>query len=480
MEPKIIIYAILFLIFTGTAMFSANFLSNGDILAKKDSLPKLDLIKGSGPEVYVLENGTRHWITDIDTFNSFRFKWGNIKEVSDSIIQSYPQADDWKKSKKYPDGTLLRGSGPKVYLIELGKKRWIPTSGIFEGSDFGWKYILNIDDKVLNKFKDGDDLTLAEPNKYPETVILSGPDKTKTLNTSEITFKYSGTNPIGPNSDLKFETYLAGYDTKWQNQGSKYEKTYNLSKEEDKKKSYIFYVRAKNKQGYVDSSPVSWKFNIGLSSNYGKVEIKSISYKREDYKEDYIVIRSNSKTAINISGWTIQTNKESINIPQGIKSLGYYFSTKEYSDIILDYKNEVIISMGKSPKGINFRVNKCSGYFNESSTFYPSLGKSCPVLKESEYSHLKKTCRDFIKKISKCGVPDYTNNLDISVDSQCTSFLNDNFSYNKCYTNYYYDVDFLENKWRVFMNKSYDIFDNYNDKIILKDRGGLVVDKYVY
>jgi len=78
-------------------------------------------MKGSGPEVYVLENGTRHWVTDIEVFNSFNFNWGNIKKVSDLILESYPQADNWKKGRKFPDGSLLRGSGPEVYLIELGK-----------------------------------------------------------------------------------------------------------------------------------------------------------------------------------------------------------------------------------------------------------------------------------------------------------------------------------------------------------------------
>ena len=481
MNMKNIIYAILFLVFAGTAFFSAGFLHEGDVLAKKAYLPKLDLIKGNGPEVYVLENGTRHWIPDIETFNNFNFKWENLKKVSNLILESYPQADDWKKSKKYPDGTLLRGSGPKVYLIELEKKRWIPTANIFNGSDFGWKYILNIDDKVLDRFKDGENLTLAEPNKYPETIILSGPEKEQVLDTSKITFKYSGTNPLGPNSDLTFETYLAGYDTKWQNQGSKYEKTYDLSKDKEKNKSYIFYVRAKNKQKYVDASSVSWRFNVGLSSNYGKVDIRSVNIKRDNFKEDYLILRNNSKEeTINISGWTIETNKNDIKIPQAIKNLSYSFSTTEYSDIILDYKDEVIISMGTSPKGVNFRVNKCSGYFGSSSTFYPTLSKDCPQLKESEYSHLKKTCRDFIDDLSKCEVPDYSSDFGVSADSQCTEFINNNFSYSKCYSNYRYDADFLESKWRVFMNKSTDIFDNYNDRIILKDNSGLVVDEYEY
>jgi len=140
-------------------------------------------------------------------------------------------------------------------------------------------------------------------------------------------------------------------------------KTYDLSKDKEKNKSYIFYVRAKNKQKYVDASSVSWRFNVGLSSNYGKVDIRSVNIKRDNFKEDYLILRNNSKEeTINISGWTIETNKNDIKIPQAIKNLSYSFSTTEYSDIILDYKDEVIISMGTSPKGVNFRVNKCSGY----------------------------------------------------------------------------------------------------------------------
>jgi len=477
---KKIIYAIAIFIFSGTALISAEFISDGAVMAQKTFLPRLDLIKGSGPEIYLLENGTRHWIPDIETFNSFNFKWENVKKFSDIIIESYPQVDNWAKNKKYPDGTLLRGSGPKVYLIESEKKRWIPSVGIFEGNDFGWKYIIDVEDKILNKFKDGDNLTLAEQNKYPETIILSGPEKDKILNTSEIVFKYSGTNPLGPNNDLTFETFLFGYDTKWQNQGSKYEKTYDLSKDKDKNKTYIFYVRAKNKQGYIDASPVSWKFSVGLSSSYGEVKIKKVNIKNDNFRDDYIVLMSDNKETVNITGWVIKTNKSDFKIPQAIKDLNNSFSIKEYSDIILNYKDEVIISMGTSPVGINFKVNKCSGYFNNSYDFYPSLKNDCPELKESEYSHLKKSCRDFIKDLDKCEMPDYSNNWNVSSDSQCVNFINSNFSYSKCYLNYHYDMDFLKSEWRVFINKSSDFFDNNNDRILLKDKSGMIVDEYEY
>ena len=190
-------------------------------------LPKADLIKGSGPEVYLLENGVRHWIPDPETFNRFRFKWQNIKTYSNSVINSYSQGDEWSQYDDYPDGSLVRGSGPKVYLIELGKRRWIPSPQIFEGNDFGWKYILDIDQDDLEDIDLGDDLTLSEQNRYPETIILESPEPGAALETSEVVFKYSGINPLGKNSDLDFETYLKGYDSDWQNQGSNYTEEYD-------------------------------------------------------------------------------------------------------------------------------------------------------------------------------------------------------------------------------------------------------------
>jgi len=43
-----------------------------------------------------------------------------------------------------------------VYLIELGKKRWIPSPSVFINNNFGWKYILEIDDDDLDDYDLGD------------------------------------------------------------------------------------------------------------------------------------------------------------------------------------------------------------------------------------------------------------------------------------------------------------------------------------
>ena len=446
--------------------------------ASQSYLPRADLIKGSGPEVYVLENGTRHWIPDIETFNEFRFKWENIKTYADTIINNYPQDDDWSRWDDYPEGSLLKGSGPSVYLIELGKRRWIPSPAIFNGNNFGWKYILEIDDDDLDDYDLGANLTLNESNRYPETVITSGPDEGEVLEMGDVEFRYSGTNPLGLVSDLSFETYLRGYDNQWRNQGSNYIEDYDLSDESGR--NYIFYVRAKNKQGYYDPTPASRSFQLGVSPYYKKVEIDELKYEEDDFKNDYIVLSNESDQIINVTGWTIQTKLASLDIPQAVKKLKSPFTSASNVDINLAPDDQLIISIGLSPIGKNFLANKCTGYLDQDS-FTPSLDNNCPYIDSSEYSEFNAYCRDFIDDLNRCELPNYVGNVDIGGDSQCTSFINQKLNYDYCYSNYYQDPDFYEDEWRVFLGRtSRDIFSNVSDTIILYDQNGLKVDEYYY
>ena len=467
-----IISILLILVFIGLIFLSE------PSFASPAYLPKADLIKGTGPEVYILENSVKRWIPDPETFEYRRYKWTNIKTISDALLASYPQGDDLSKYSDYPEGTLLRGSGPEVYLIELGKRRWFPNPAIFEGNNFGWKYIYQIDDDKLDEIDQGDNITLSEPNRYPNTIILEGPVQDEVLENTEVTFKYSGTDPLGEAGYLIFETYLVGYDTGWQDQYSNYTETYNLSSET---KVYTFYVRAKNEEGYADPSPVSLSFQIGVSSYYQEILFNRVEPDEEDFKNDYIVLRNGSDPrTINITDWTIETKRETIIIPQAAKKLTYPFSGSSRVDIDLAEGDKVIISTGLAPNGANFRVNKCTGYLDQLSQYEPSLDENCPDLDESEYSHLKNACCDFIDDLSSCEIPDYSDNYEVSSDSQCTTFLTEKFNYSQCYQDYYQEADFLGDEWRVFLGKSIDILDNDSDTLILKDEDGLVVDEYEY
>jgi len=475
-----VIYILFILVFLGLVLEPSGLFYDKydkEAIAGQSYLPKADLIKGSGPEVYVLENGVRHWIPNPKTFEYLRYKWTNVKTISGNLLNSYPLGKKMSKYSAYPDGSLVKGGDPQVYLIELDKKRWIPNPEVFEKSDFGWKYIIEISDRKLKRIKEDKALALYEPNRYPTTVILSGPEKNATLETVEVTFKYSGSNPLGSNKDLSFETYLVGYDKRWRNQGSRYIKTYKLSKES---RVYTFYVRAKNKQGYLDPTPASLTFQVGISPYFQKVEIKRVRARQRDFQKDYLVLRSKSKELIDISGWTLETSLDYLTIPQAIEKLRHPFSAEEETDIKINYRDEVIISAGWSPRGINFRTNKCTGYLDQLSQFYPRLDEKCPRLEESEYRHLRRPCRDFIEGLSRCEIPNYSYDEEVNSDSQCVEFLNEKFNYQECYDDHCQEIDFFEDEWRAFFKRSIDVFDNGGDTIILRDQSGLVVDEYSY
>jgi hypothetical protein len=51
-------------------------------------------LKGSGVNVYVIENGVRRWIPDEKTFNSMGYDWNAIKVISDSELSSIPKGAD--------------------------------------------------------------------------------------------------------------------------------------------------------------------------------------------------------------------------------------------------------------------------------------------------------------------------------------------------------------------------------------------------
>ena len=467
------ILLILILLCASVILFFTN---QNSIMAGSSYLPRLDFIKGNAPEVYLLESGVRHWIPSPEIFNYFKFKWENIKTYTDSAIASYVQGDDWSKYDDYPEGSLLRGSGPEVYLVELGERRWIPTPEIFTGNNFGWKYIFEIDDDDLEDIDQGDNLTLSESDRYPETIISSGPEQGEVLENGDIEFRYSGTNPLGDLSELEFETFLVGHDTKWQNQRSAYTEDYDL----ENAGTYTFYVRAINKQGYYDPTPESVSFQLGVSAYYEKVEIKNVHSNESSSKYDYLSLYNNEDETINITGWTLTSNTDTITIPKAIKKLGYPFSSNTETDIELTKGDEVIVSMDIGPSGIDFRTNKCTGYLDQLSQHTPPLEEECPSLNISEYDHLSSVCQSFINGLDSCEIPDYSEDLAVSNDSECVGFLNDKFNYSQCYQDYSKDIDFLLDEWRVFVNKSSDVLGDTTDTLVLRDKDGLLVDKYTY
>jgi hypothetical protein len=91
-------------------------------------------VKGAGPEIYLLEDGTRRWIPDALTFNELGLDWNDIDVVDDEELASIELADPVRTAippRTYPDGSFLTDDGETVYVTHGGKLRLVPDAMTF-------------------------------------------------------------------------------------------------------------------------------------------------------------------------------------------------------------------------------------------------------------------------------------------------------------------------------------------------------------
>ena len=92
------------------------------------------LIRVEGdPRVYVIINNFKRHIPNPEVFNSYGYKWSDVKVVPAS------------ESAKYQATALMRAGGdPKVYAIENGTGKWITSPAEFSAKGYKWEAIVEV------------------------------------------------------------------------------------------------------------------------------------------------------------------------------------------------------------------------------------------------------------------------------------------------------------------------------------------------
>lgn len=311
-----------------------------------------------------------------------------------------------------------------------------------------------------------------EPAIPIETLITSGPREGEIIeDTNKITFEFKAESDT--KERISFETKIEGLDEDWISTSSQ-KRTIEFS---SGPKEYTFSVRAKVKNS-VDSTPASRTFKINTSPYFGKIEIYSKkSQTSSSPSQITLSSRLDKEEKINITNWRVKGNKGEIIIPQAINK---YQTFGVPGNIFIKQYDKVYLLSGLSPLGsnTNFRLNKCFGYYTNYQTFYPSISKDCPKPKLEEIPHLNQYCQEFILDLSRCEIPNYSDNFRVATNSECVSYLLNNFNYSGCLKYHQNDEDFLKNDWYVYINTN--IVSQLHDILYLRDKNGLLVDKYLY
>lgn len=106
------------------------------------------VLKGSGPEIYVLEDNKLRWISSLEAFEYFGYRWEDVHIVEDKFL------DDFEKGQ--PLHVLLKcRSSPHIYALENGKKRWIKDIPTFEAEGYVWVDVKFVTCDYLRSLPDG-------------------------------------------------------------------------------------------------------------------------------------------------------------------------------------------------------------------------------------------------------------------------------------------------------------------------------------
>lgn len=121
------------------------------------------LIRGQGPEVYVISNGQRRHIKNPVVFKKLQYNWENIIEVDDEELKLYSEDASLDEDSDYPDSTLIRQQGqPTVYVVEGDKLKPITSEDAFHSHNYRWNRVKIVPSAVKNKYKVAKSLKLGD------------------------------------------------------------------------------------------------------------------------------------------------------------------------------------------------------------------------------------------------------------------------------------------------------------------------------
>jgi len=149
-------------------------------------------IQGS-PTIYLIQDGKkRNLNVTAKQFAALGFDFARVRVVQEADLTSYAESD----AIKYGTDKQLLSDGQRVFLIQGGKKRWIPSGTLFAVLGYSWSKVKSAPADLKNYL---DDAVLAYPDgallkaSGAEAVYLVGGGKLSRFISAEIflNLKYS-------------------------------------------------------------------------------------------------------------------------------------------------------------------------------------------------------------------------------------------------------------------------------------------------
>lgn len=205
--------------------------------------------------------------------------------------------------------------------------------------------------------------------------------------------------------------------------------------------------------------------NIKTNSNVNK-EIITIAAPKSNH------------SPYNLTGLILRSTESGRSITIGSAATLPQLSYAPKDNIFLYPGERAYIITGHSPKAYSFRVNKCTGYFEQYVDFEPYLPIKCPYLRNEDLpkkpNQFPDNCLDYIDSIPRCTEIQFKD-LPISLSSQCRDFIAEKTTYQSCVSIHKYDDDFYSDEWRIYLERDQILWKNQRENIEIFDSARNVV-----
>lgn len=204
-------------------------------------------------------------------------------------------------------------------------------------------------------------------------------------------------------------------------------------------------------------------------------------------EKEYIEIKADkkNKNSVKITGWKLE-GKIGLDIEIGQGAYYYYpdLASQPKEDIYLKPGEKAVIISGRSPLGASFKLNKCFEHLEQFHKFIPSLNTDCPVLKNEDLpGNLSNDdqCLDYIDRVPACAtilfIP-HKNSAKLS--SSCQNYVIENANYKSCSEKHKSDADFYLPEWRIYLDRSEEMWKEKRETITLYDSKNNIIDAESY
>lgn len=193
-----------------------------------------------------------------------------------------------------------------------------------------------------------------------------------------------------------------------------------------------------------------------------------------------VVVSAGASGSISTAGWRLvsKSTGEGASFPLGAE-VPQSGKVNNLVPITLKPGEQAVVTSGRSPVGVSFKENLCTGYFEERQDFKPALAQSCPTpFQELQrfYPSASEECSSYVRSIPYCA----TDTDMKGVGGSCEEFVDEYLNYNGCVDAHGGDSNFSGSTWRVYLGSKDDLWRDSRDEIQLVGADGTVIDTLSY